>query len=85
MGLVNKVVPQTELMAETRRWCDRLLQMSPTGLRIAKTSLNYGSDQHYAGVWHAREMLAMVAGTAEFAEAVDSDREGRPPHRQAGS
>lgn len=84
MGLVNKVVPQEELMAETRRWCDRLLQMSPTGLRIAKTSLNYGSDQHYAGVWHAREMLAMVAGTAEFAEAVDSDREGRPPRRRAG-
>lgn len=85
MGLVNKVVPQAELMAETRRWCDRLLEMSPTGLRIAKTSLNYGSDLHYSGVWHAREMLAMVAGTPEFAEAVDSDRAGRPPRWTAGS
>jgi len=72
-------------MAETRRWCDRLLEMSPTGLRIAKTSLNYGSDLHEPGVWRAREMLAMVAGTPEFAETVDSDREGRPPRRSVGT
>jgi enoyl-CoA hydratase/carnithine racemase len=79
MGLVNRVVPDAELEAEVRRWADRLLEMSPRSLRVAKTSLNLGSDMRSAGVWHARDMLAEFAGTDEQREAVDSHLEGRSP------
>ena len=37
-GLINASVPQAELDAEVRRWCDELLALSPTCLRTVKTS-----------------------------------------------
>lgn len=79
MGLVNKVVPLEHLDGEVDRWCRELLTMSPQGLRIAKTSVNYGSDLHYAAIWHARELLSMVAGTPEFKTAVDAHLAGKTP------
>lgn len=39
-GLVNAVVPAEELDAEVRRWCDRLLSMSPTVLKLLKRSFD---------------------------------------------
>src|SRR3712207_6244929 len=79
MGLVNRVVEDAELEAEVRRWTERLLEMSPRSLRFAKTSLNFGSDLHAAGVWHGRDALAEWAGSEEQREAVESWREGRRP------
>jgi 2-ketocyclohexanecarboxyl-CoA hydrolase len=38
MGLVNAVVPMAELDAEVQRWCDELLALSPTCLRLLKAS-----------------------------------------------
>ncbi len=37
-GLVNAVVPMAELDAEVTRWCDELLAVSPTCLKIYKAS-----------------------------------------------
>jgi enoyl-CoA hydratase/carnithine racemase len=79
MGLVNRVVPDAQLEAEVHRWADRLIEMSPRSLRMAKTSLNLGSDLRSAGVWHGREILAEFAGSPEQREAVDSYLEGRAP------
>ena len=79
MGLANRVVPDDQLEAEVERWCERLKEMSPRSLRIAKTSLNYGSDQHWAAVWHARDALAEFSGTDEWKEAIDSYLGKRPP------
>ena len=39
MGLVNAVVPMAELDAEVKKWCDELLSLSPTCLKIVKRSL----------------------------------------------
>ena len=79
MGLVNRVVEDAELEAEVGRWTERLLEMSPRSLRFAKTSLNFGSDLHTAGVWHGRDALAEWAGSDEQREAVESHLEGRLP------
>jgi len=49
MGLVNKVVPHDQLEAEVQAWCKEILQMSPTALRIAKSSFNADSD-HISGI-----------------------------------
>jgi 2-ketocyclohexanecarboxyl-CoA hydrolase len=39
LGLVNAVVPMAELDAEVKKWCDELLSLSPTCLKIVKRSL----------------------------------------------
>ena len=44
MGLVNTVVPLAELEAETVRWCQEMLQLSPMSLRLLKASFNADED-----------------------------------------
>jgi naphthoate synthase len=44
MGLVNTVVPLPELEAETLRWCQEMLQLSPLALRLLKSSFNADLD-----------------------------------------
>lgn len=43
-GLVNAVVPMTELDAEVARWCDMLLSVSPTCQKILKRSFQNVMD-----------------------------------------
>ncbi|MDA0368682.1 MAG: enoyl-CoA hydratase-related protein [Proteobacteria bacterium] len=40
MGLVNAVVPDARLDGEVRRWCDEILQMSPTAIALGKRAFN---------------------------------------------
>lgn len=42
IGLVNKVVPQAELMAEVERWVATLLERGPLALRAAKQAMLEG-------------------------------------------
>lgn len=44
IGLVNKVVPQAELMNEVERWVNILLQRGPLALRAAKQAMLQGLD-----------------------------------------
>jgi naphthoate synthase len=44
MGLVNTVVPLPELENETVAWCRRILEHSPTALRLLKAGLNADCD-----------------------------------------
>ncbi len=44
MGLVNTVVPLHQLESETISWCMEMLQLSPTALRILKSSFNADTD-----------------------------------------
>lgn len=44
MGLVNKVVPLSELEHETLLWCREILQMSPLAIRCLKSALNADCD-----------------------------------------
>ena len=37
-GLINAVVPKEQLDAEVRRWCDEILALSPSSLRMVKAS-----------------------------------------------
>jgi 1,4-dihydroxy-2-naphthoyl-CoA synthase len=39
-GLINAVVPAEELDAEVQRWCDDLLALSPTVLKLVKRSFD---------------------------------------------
>lgn len=44
MGLVNTVVPLAELENETVAWCRRILEHSPTALRVLKAGMNADCD-----------------------------------------
>ena len=44
MGLVNHVVPLSELEIETAKWCREMLRHSPIALRCLKSALNADCD-----------------------------------------
>lgn len=44
MGLVNTVVPVSELEMETMKWCREMMQLSPMALRFLKASMNADCD-----------------------------------------
>jgi 2-ketocyclohexanecarboxyl-CoA hydrolase len=69
LGWVNAVVDDDELEAETTRWADELLALSPRYLEIAKISSN---------VWWNSCRDAYVSGLGMLVQAIGSDdmREG---------
>ena len=44
MGLVNKVVPLSELEGECVRWSEEMMERSPIALRMIKAGLNAELD-----------------------------------------
>jgi naphthoate synthase len=70
MGLVNAVVPVSELERETVAWCRDMLALSPFSLRLVKASFNAHEDG-YAGI----QQLAHDANLLFYGS--DEAREGR--------
>jgi 1,4-dihydroxy-2-naphthoyl-CoA synthase len=79
MGLVNTVVEHAKLMDEVDAWCQEILDKSPQSLRIAKTSMNYESDNLYSSFLHGIEMLSLTYGNEENKEGVTAFLDKRPP------
>ncbi len=82
IGLINKCVPEAELMAETLAWCESIKSHSAQTIRMTKKSLNFESDQLYASWQQGMELLAMVWGSEECLEGMDAFLEGRKPDFQ---
>ena len=79
MGLVNTVVPHDALLDETNRWANRILEMSPTALRVLKASFNQDTDWAYGLQAMAHASVSMFYGTEEAQEGVQSFLEKRKP------
>jgi 2-ketocyclohexanecarboxyl-CoA hydrolase len=78
-GLVNRVVPASELRAEVRRWADEILALSPTALRFLKQSFNMETE-HLAGQSQlAFTGLELFVATDEAKEGVAAFTERRAP------
>src|SRR5437868_5075307 len=78
-GLVNRVVPLSELRDEVRRWADEILALSPTALRFLKQSFN-ADTEHLAGVGQvAFSGLGAFVGSEEAQEGVRAFAEKRAP------
>ena len=78
-GLVNRVVPASELRDEVRRWADEILALSPTALRFVKQSFNVDSE-HLAGVGQlAFSGLGLFVESDEANEGVAAFSEKRTP------
>jgi len=78
-GLVNKVVPLSELRAEVRRWADEILEKSPTALRVLKHSFNADSESIGGISTMAFDTLDLFVETPEAKEGVNAFSEKRTP------
>ena len=79
MGLVNTVVPVSELEAETVSWCREMLRHSPMALRLLKAGLN-AADDGLAGVQQlAGDATLLFYLTEEGQEGRDAYKEKRNP------
>ncbi len=79
MGLVNKVVPPSELAKEVNTWCQEILDKAPYTLAYIKASFNADTD-HVNGIGvMAKHALDLYYRTDESHEGVQAFVEKRPP------
>lgn len=79
MGLVNVVVPHEQLDAEVEKWCDEIMEKSPTAIAIAKRSFNMDTA-HQAGIaGMGMYALKLYYNTEESREGVKAFQEKRKP------
>ncbi len=79
MGLVNTVVPLADLESVTLDWCRRMLELSPTALRMLKAAFNADTDG-LAGIQElAGNATALYYMSAEAQEGRDAFLERRAP------
>jgi naphthoate synthase len=79
MGLVNAVVPLQQLEAETVRWCEEMLALSPFALRLLKASFNAAEDG-LAGIQQlAHDANLLFYGSEEAREGREAYKGKRAP------
>jgi 2-(1,2-epoxy-1,2-dihydrophenyl)acetyl-CoA isomerase len=80
LGLVNRVVPRDELLAETTRWAERLAQAPTKAIGLTKYLANRAleSDRTTA-LWDEAVAQELVTGTEDCKEGLAAFAERRPP------
>ncbi|MCH8029202.1 MAG: enoyl-CoA hydratase/isomerase family protein [Candidatus Dadabacteria bacterium] len=79
LGWVNKVVPKDKLDEEVEAYCNRLLEMSPQSLRIAKFQLNFASDMATPQITQGLELARFFMKAPEMVEGATAFMEKRKP------
>jgi dihydroxynaphthoic acid synthetase len=82
VGLINKCVPQKDLLKETLKWCETMKGHSALTIRMTKKSLNFESDNLYSSWQQGMELLAHVWGSEEAAEGMNAFLQKRKPNFQ---
>jgi len=75
-GLVNRVVPEGQHLAEAERLAEAIAQRSPLALAVGKEVLNRGSAEGYD---YAVEAIALLQGADDFAEGIAAFTQKRKP------
>ncbi|WHY83993.1 1,4-dihydroxy-2-naphthoyl-CoA synthase [Neobacillus novalis] len=78
MGLINKVVPHEQLQEEVDKWCELILQKSPTALKMLKASFNADSANIEGISQLAFGSLSMFYKSEEALEGKNAFVEKRP-------
>jgi dihydroxynaphthoic acid synthetase len=78
IGWINRVVPDDELDAAVKEWCDRILTLSPQALRVAKHQLNMEADRQWPSIPAGYEFISFIHDTPEFHEGALAFLEKRP-------
>jgi 2-ketocyclohexanecarboxyl-CoA hydrolase len=79
MGLVNAVVTHDQLDAEVGKWCDEILDKSPTAIALAKRSFNVDTEMLRGMSSLAMQGVKLFYQTEESAEGGNAFREKRKP------
>ena len=79
MGMVNKVVPLSELEDETVRWCKTIMKRSPLALRMIKRGLNAELDGQRGLIEFAGDATLMYYLMEEAQEGKNAFLEKRDP------
>lgn len=78
-GLVNKVVPYSQLDEAVEEVADKILNKFPDCLRYTKAQVNFWKDLAWNNtIPHARDWLALHMGSAEAMEGMQAFVEKRP-------
>lgn len=80
IGLVNRVVPQAELVDATREWARRLAAGPPLAFRYMKRNLNLSLQTHLRDLLDLEaEAMMRTGATEDFREAVRAFLDKREP------
>lgn len=82
MGMVNKVVPLSELENETVRWCQTIMKRSPLAIRMIKRCLNAELDGQHGLMEMAGDATLMYYLMEEAQEGKHAFLEKRDPDFQ---
>jgi len=84
IGLLNKVVPQAEVMATAREWAQAICKAAPLAVRAAKEAMLRGSAMTIEeGLRLENSLVAFVMGTEDFDEGTRAFVEKRSPEYKA--
>lgn len=80
IGLVNRVVPAAQLMAEARKLAMELASKPPVAIRYAIEAINRGLDMSFAeGCVFEATLFGLVASTEDMREGTKAFLEKRKP------
>ena len=80
IGLVNRVVPPEALLDEAKNLANKIMEVGPTAVRVAKTVLNRGADANLATAnAYETEAFSILFSTAEAKEGMKAFLEKRKP------
>ncbi len=82
MGMVNKVVPLSELESTTVAWCRTIMKRSPLAIRMIKRGLNAELDGQHGLMEFAGDATLMYYLTEEAQEGKHAFLEKRDPDFQ---
>jgi len=78
IGLVNRVVPAAELMAETRKLAAQLAKNAPIAMRYIITAINKGLEMPFAeGCVFEATLFGLIASTEDMREGTTAFLEKR--------
>lgn len=79
IGLVNRVVPQSQLMEETRALALKMCDVSASALRLAKEAIDHGLEMDFArAARYEADLFALCFTTGDCKEGVTAFLEKRP-------
>lgn len=80
LGLINKVVPNSDLEAATRHWASLLAKKSPVAVQMSKQAFYATLDQEYHKAFeYMNEAFARLCTTEDAREGVQAFLEKRDP------
>ena len=81
IGLVNRVVPASELMGAAREVAEKILSRGPSAVRTAKMAMNRGLDMDLQnGCALEASLFAAGFSTADLVEGITAFLEKRKPN-----